>query len=147
MTSRNVYLNDRELFPSLFRGLFADVDRGVSSLNSLVNSWGESGGFPIDVEETGEAYVITANLPGVKKEEVEISMENGRLTLAVAQGQESEQREGRRFLYRERSAKAHSRVLSLPHATAECQASLKDGVLTVNIRKEDEKKTRRISID
>lgn len=144
MNSRS--FNDRDLFPSLLRGIFSDGDR-APSLSSLMNSWGESSGFPIDVEETGDSYIVTANLPGVKKEEVEIAMENGRLTISVAQAEETEQKDGRRFLYRERSTRSHSRVLALPHSTSDCQAALKEGVLTVTVRKEDEKKSRRISID
>lgn len=143
----NRSFSERELFPSLLRGFFSDSDRVVPALSSIVNSLGDGGGFPIDVEETGDSYVVTANLPGVKKEEVEIAMENGRLTLSVSQTEEIEQKDGRRFLYRERTAKSHSRVLALPHATSDCQASLKDGVLTVTVKKEDVKKSRRISID
>lgn len=138
---------EREFFPSLIRGLFSDAERGLPTISTLASAWNESTAFPIDVEETTDSYVVSANLPGVKKEEVEVAMENGRLTLAVTQTKESEQKNGRRYLYRERSTKAHSRVLTLPHASSDCKAALNEGVLTVTVKKEDEKKTKRISID
>lgn len=90
----------------------------------------------IDVSESDEAYVVRADLPGVEEKDVQISLEEGVLTL---QGKlESEQEEERKGLrYAERVRGSFQRRIELPAELDESKvsASYKQGVLTVTLPK------------
>ena len=100
-----------------------------------------------DVKETKDAYVIKADLPGVKQDGVEVSV-NGSL-LTVSGKREDEQRaEGEQYFTYERSYGSFSRSFSLPD-TADPQnvtADLKDGVLVVQVPKRPEAQPKKITI-
>lgn len=100
-----------------------------------------------DVKEAKEAYVIKADLPGVKQDGVEVSI-NGNL-LTVSGKREDEQRtEGEQYFAYERSYGNFSRSFALPD-TADSErvtAELKDGVLVIQIPKRAEAQPRKIAI-
>lgn len=91
----------------------------------------------IDVSESDEAYVVRADLPGVEEKDVQISLEEGVLTI---QGKlESEQEEERKGLrYAERVRGSFQRTIELPGELDETKvtASYKQGVLTVTLPKQ-----------
>jgi HSP20 family protein len=133
--------------PYLFNGILSDVDR-------LLGDRRRSSGaevFPIDIEETDDAYILRAGLPGVRSDDVDLLMDRDVLTISVRRATSKEgveATENGRYLVRERRQVSGSRSVSLPYATAsqEVEASLTDGVLTVTIRKEQAKRSRKIAI-
>lgn len=103
--------------------------------------------FAIDLVEGAESYRAMVNLPGIKKEDINIKLEDNILTFEVQQSQETEEKnEG--YLHRERFFGSASRSIRLPQACDPdgVHAGFKDGVLTVEIAKLPEKQAKSIQI-
>ncbi|MEJ2590859.1 MAG: Hsp20/alpha crystallin family protein [Candidatus Thiodiazotropha sp.] len=101
----------------------------------------------VDIKEEDNQYVIRADIPGVKPEDIEVTMENGVLSIrGERRFEETEEKEN--FKRIERSHGLFYRRFSLPDNTdAEAiQATGKDGVLEVVIPKTAEKQAKRIEV-
>jgi HSP20 family protein len=100
-----------------------------------------------DVKETKDAYVVRADLPGVRDSDVEISVTANVLTLSGRREQENRE-EGEQFFALERSYGSFMRTLTLPDGANldDVKADMKDGVLTLVIPKRPEIQPRKISI-
>lgn len=91
--------------------------------------------FKMDVEETDTGYVVEAHVPGVAREEIDVELNEGRLVIAIDH-KDAEDVEKRNYLVRETCAYHATRGIYLKDAdTAGLTATLKDGVLTVNVPK------------
>jgi HSP20 family protein len=90
----------------------------------------------VDVQETDKEYVIKADLPAVKKEEVKVSVENGVLAIEGERREEKEEK-GRKFHRLERSYGKFVRRISVPTDVDQqhVAADFKDGVLSVHLPK------------
>jgi HSP20 family protein len=101
----------------------------------------------VDVAETNEEYVVTAELPGAKPEDVTVELHEGVLTLRGEKKLERDERK-EHARYVERVFGSFSRSFSLPqNAEGEkVQASFTNGVLTLRIPKREEAKPRTIHI-
>ncbi|CAL1400494.1 unnamed protein product [Linum trigynum] len=103
----------------------------------------------IDWKETPEAHIFNADLPGVKKEEVKVEVEDGRI-LQISGERSKEQEEKNDKWHRvERSSGKFMRRFRLPENAKldQVKASLENGVLTVTVPKQEEKKPEVKSID
>ncbi|MGK7311757.1 MAG: Hsp20/alpha crystallin family protein [Candidatus Longimicrobiales bacterium M2_2A_002] len=113
---------------------------GVSGSNDL---WSP----PVDVEETGDELILTAELPGMKHEDIDIELEDGVLTI---QGEKKEERkdEGTQGLLYERRWGSFTRKFTLPRAVDanNINASYENGILTIHVPKAEEAKGRKIEI-
>lgn len=100
----------------------------------------------VDVAEDKDALVITAELPGFKREEIEISVDGEILTLRGERKFEKE--EGRRYHRVERSYGTFVRAFQLPSNVDADNASAKlvDGVLTLHLPKKDLVRGRKIEV-
>lgn len=100
-----------------------------------------------DVKETGDAYVFTADLPGVKESDLELSLTGNRLTIS-GKREEEKKNEGERWYTYERSYGTFSRSFTLPEGVdpEHAEAHLKEGVLRVSIPKRPELKPRKIEL-
>lgn len=100
-----------------------------------------------DVKETNEAYVFTADLPGVKESDLELSLTGNRLTISGRREEEQEEQDERWYAC-ERSYGAFSRSFTLPEGVdaEHVEAELKDGVLRVIVPKKPEAKPRKIDL-
>jgi HSP20 family protein len=101
----------------------------------------------MDLVESGEHYVLRADLPGMSEEDVSIEFEDGTLTLSGERKVEHEdEKEG--FHRVERSFGAFSRSLTLPQGIdpEAVTASFDRGVLEIRIPKPEQRKPRRIEI-
>jgi HSP20 family protein len=101
----------------------------------------------VDVRETKDAYVITADLPGVKEEDCEVSVTQNTLTVS-GRRQTEETQEGERYYTSERTFGEFHRTFTLPEGAdpESATAEFKDGVLRVSIKKRPEVQPRRISL-
>jgi HSP20 family protein len=123
-------------------------DSFVSPLSWRTISGGESIAPAIDVHETADDVVVTAALPGVKPEDVDITMTGQNLTLkGEFKADESIDRD--QYLYRERRYGAFSRSVQLPVRVKgdAAEATFTDGILTLRIPKAEEVKPRQIRIN
>ena len=93
-------------------------------------------GFKMDVEDAGDAYVVSAELPGVTKDQVDVELNEGRLSINVDK-KESDEKKGKTYLQKETSEWQASRGVYLKDAAREgLSAKLEGGVLTVNVPKQ-----------
>lgn len=111
------------------------------------NGGGESVGLPVDVSMTADELVIEAQLPGVNPDDVEITVENGTLTIRAETRSERKEGEGE-YLVREIRRGTVSRSLTLPNGLEadKASASFDNGSLTLRIPKAEETKPRQIRI-
>jgi HSP20 family protein len=102
----------------------------------------------INVIETDKAYQVQAELPGVKKEDVKVSIENQRVTIEAETKQEEEKKEGENVVYAERSARKFVRSFLLPTEVddAAADAKLEDGVLTLTLPKKQANAAKRLTV-
>jgi HSP20 family protein len=100
-----------------------------------------------DVKEIKDAYVLNADLPGVKDEDLEISLNANMLTISGKRELEH-QAEGEQYYAMERSYGSFARSFSLPDSVdgENVTADLKNGVLTVHVPKRPEAQPKKIAI-
>ncbi|MCL2323296.1 MAG: Hsp20/alpha crystallin family protein [Oscillospiraceae bacterium] len=91
--------------------------------------------FKIDVKETDNDYVIEADLPGVKKEEVSLDLNDGKLTISVVRD-ENIDKSKENYVHKERVYSSMARSIYLQDSKADgIKAKLDNGVLTINVNK------------
>ncbi len=89
----------------------------------------------MDVEETPDAYAVTVTVPGVKREEIDVELNQGRLNITVDK-KDSEEDAKKNYVHRETYSYHATKNVYLKDAdTTGLTAQLKDGVLTVNVPK------------
>ena len=95
----------------------------------------------IDIKETRKNYVVSVEMPGVDKDQVNVSIDGNSLTISGEKQQETK-KDDENYHYVERSYGSFQRMLDLPRDanTDELDASFKKGVLTLKIGKSKEEK-------
>ena len=101
---------------------------------------------PVDLYETADAYVLTAEIPGVEREDLDIQTGEGRITISGLRQERPLACEQFHRLERGHGSFQRSFQLPLPIDHAAVTADLKDGVLTIRIPKVQGPSTRRIPI-
>lgn len=102
----------------------------------------------VDIEEKDDSIVVTTDLPGVSKDDVNIDIRNNRVWISANTHKESkEEKEG--YLMRERTYNRFARAFNLPAEVKEdeAMAKLEDGVLTIILPKEEIEEKHRIMIE
>ena len=104
--------------------------------------------FKMDVEDAGDKYVVSAHVPGVKRDQVDVELNEGRLSITVNK-KDSDEEKAKNYLQKETGEYTCTRGVFLKDAaTAGLTAKLTDGVLTVNVPKQDAKaNVTKVSID
>jgi HSP20 family protein len=106
-------------------------------------------GLAVDIRESADGYEVTASVPGVSPDQVEITVLGDRLRIRGERRDDAEQRDpGGRWILRERRFGAFERSVTLPSAVKADAASadFKDGVLTITLPKADEARPRSIPV-
>jgi HSP20 family protein len=101
----------------------------------------------VNIEETDEAYEVTAELPGIRKDEVQITVEQNLLSIG-GERKWDEKQENRNFHRIERGYGRFLRTFALPQQVAadQVKATFEDGVLHVSVPKSETAKPRRVQI-
>ena len=101
----------------------------------------------VDISEDDQEYLIKAELPDVKKEDVKVTAQEGTLTIMGERKFEKEEK-GRRYHRVERAYGTFGRSFSLPDdaSPAKVSAEFKDGVLTVHLVKDKKAKPQQIEV-
>jgi HSP20 family protein len=101
----------------------------------------------VDIAETEKAFVIKAEIPEVKKEDVKVIVDNGVLTIRGERKQEREEK-GKKYHRVERYYGSFTRSFTLPDNVDETKikATFKDGMLNLQIEKTEEAKPKTIEV-
>lgn len=101
----------------------------------------------VDIEETKDNFIIYAELPGLSREDVKLSIADDTLTIS-GEIKEPEQKQDRKFHRLERSYGKFQRSFYLPMQinSDKVKAGFKDGILTVTLPKKEEVKPKEVSI-
>ncbi len=123
----------------------------VRPRSQLGGGTGTAAGLALDVRESGDNFVVTASVPGVGPDDVNITVLGDTLRISGERREERESQpgeEGGRWLIRERRFGAFERTVSLPTTVKAdaATAEFKDGVLTITLPKAEGAKPRRIGV-
>jgi HSP20 family protein len=130
---------------NMFQDFFSPFTRGGGA------RWAGEEGLStprIDVNETEKTYEVQAELPGVKKEDVKVSIDHDRVTIEAECREANERREGENVVYSERSARKFLRSFMLPTEVDDtaAQAKLDNGILSLTLPKKQGSAARRLTI-
>jgi len=102
----------------------------------------------LEVAEKNGTYLVTAELPGVKKDEIQVTIDGAQVTLAAEVKREREASQDERVLHTERVFGKVSRSFTLPQAVdeAKAEAKFRDGVLELTLPKKTAAPRKQISI-
>jgi HSP20 family protein len=135
-----------ELVDDLFKGFLV---RPLAYQGS--GPWGNESALPrakVDVVERNGAYVVAAELPGVKKEDIQVTIDGAQVTLAAEVKREREVEKDERMLHTERTFGKLTRSFTLPQEVdeAKAEAKFRDGVLELTLPKKAAAQRKQISI-
>jgi HSP20 family protein len=132
---------------------FESVQRDFESmLGRMINGRGEGNvrlaPYGVDVCEDADRLYVEAELPGFKKDEVDITLENQTLTISGERRETPENEKKGDWLLNERRYTRFLRSFTLPPTISEqsVNAKLENGVLTITLNKREESKPRKIAV-
>jgi HSP20 family protein len=144
------------LIPSIFgENLFNDdwMDFGFPEVDKALYGKHASHEMKTDVKETDSGYEVDIDLPGFKKDEINVQLDNGYLSISAAKGLDKEEKnkEGK-YIRKERYAGAMSRSFYVGDAITQedIKAKYESGILRLSIPKKEAKQveaTKRIAIE
>jgi len=131
-----------------FNDLVDDLFKGFLLRPMYAEPRGEPARMKVDVIEKDGAYVVTAELPGVSKEDVQVTIDGAQVTLAAEVKREKEVAANERVLHSERVYGKATRSFALPQEVDEstAEAKLRDGVLELTLPKKSAAARRQIAI-
>ncbi len=116
---------------SIFNSFFSDSPLGFTGLQSI----------KADVRETDKDYIVEAEIPGAKKEDIKLDLRDDRLTISVETSEERSE-EKNNYIRRERRYGSSSRSFYVQNVRSEdVTAKYENGVLSIVLPKSEEKKT------
>ena len=126
---------------------FRDFFRSPFSARSLLGDVSQRSWAPaMDIRESKDSYAVTVELPGADKDDVSVECHDNVVTVRGEKRDEREEKDEHRH-YLERRYGSFSRSLRLPADAAQnIRATFADGVLTVEVPKQEEKKPQTIAI-
>ena len=130
---------------------FADLEDVRGRIDRMFGEMANVGerqwNLALDVVDRDDRYVVRADLPGLKPQEVKIDVEDDVLTIS-AEHEESEEEKKDDYVRRERRYGAFSRSMNLPKGVTadQIEATTKDGVVEVSIPKPKEEERKAVSI-
>ncbi len=128
-----------DAFDDLFRGFFMRPVRIEGTPEATMK---------MDVKEDDKVYTVHAEIPGVKKEDIQVSINGNQIAISAEVRQEKEIREGEKVLRRERYFGKVSRAFTLGQDVDEetAEAKYADGVLVLTLPKKAVVKSKRLAV-
>ena len=129
----------RDELDRLFESPFA----GLTNASQLLSGWTPA----LDVYEDKENFIVKAELPGMKNEDIDVSLHDGSLSISGERKSETKHKDAE--VYRaERFFGRFQRTVTLPAPVAadKVKAQYKDGILTVTLPKSEEAKPKQIDV-
>jgi HSP20 family protein len=136
-------------FGRMVESMFEDFFAPAAQAAALSRWPEESISSPrLNVIENEKSFQVQAEMPGVKKEDIKVAIENQRVTIEGESKHEEEKREGENVVYAERSARKFMRSFMLPTEVddATADAKLEDGVLTLTLPKKQTSAAKRLTV-
>ena len=126
----------------LFDDLDRDFFRGFARPERMLYGKNAPHMMKTDVKETDDGYELAVDLPGLKKEEIHLELQNGCLTISTQKSLESKEEKHGRLLRQERYSGTMQRTFYVGKNLTEedVQAKYEDGVLTVKLPKKEAEK-------
>lgn len=130
-----------------FEDLFNEMTRGFF-VKPLTMQGGQELTLKIDVKEDDKAYTVHADIPGVKKEDIQVDLDGNVVSVRVEAKRDKEEKKDEKVIYSERSYGLVSRSFTLPHEVDSqgARAEYKDGVLNLTLPKKADSGGKRISV-
>lgn len=128
-------------FNDFFRGFFVrPIEMGKGF---------EAPDMKVDIKEEDKAYVIHAEMPGIKKEDIHVTVDGSVVSISAERKEEKEEKEGGRVLRSERYFGKVSRSFNLGQDIddAAAKAKFENGVLELTLPKKAVAQTKRLTID
>ncbi len=124
-------------FDDLFRGFFAPVRAEKTPVT-----------IKLDVAEKDGAYVVHADIPGVSKDDIQVSIEGNQVTIGAEVKRETEQKNGERVIHSERYYGSAYRSFTLPAELDEAASAAKyeNGVLELTLAKKPALAGRKLTV-
>lgn len=93
--------------------------------------------FKVDIQEKDKEYIVEAELPGVKKDDVSLDYDEGKLSISVKKSEESEEKK-KNYIHRERRYSSAARSVYLENANPDgISAKLENGILCITVPKQE----------
>ena len=121
--------------------------RGFAPRRYATTPEAEAWGIPLDVVRDGDNIVVRGSLPGVKPEDIKVTIEDDVLTVSGSSETEEERTDGT-YLLRERRTGAFHRALRLPDSvdSDKAETTYNAGVLTITLPKVEERKAKQLTV-
>ena len=132
---------------SPFESLFDEFGKGFW-LKPVAVPGGEELKIKVDVKEDEKAYTVHAEIPGVKKEDIQVNVDGNQVSIRAEVKSEKEEKKGEKLLHSERYYGVVSRSFSLPLEVDEkgTEAKYRDGVLDLTLPKRSGSSSRRVAV-
>jgi HSP20 family protein len=103
----------------------------------------------MDLKEKDDAYVVHADIPGVKKEDIHVSIDGNQVSISAETRMEKEEKEGEKVLRSERYVGKVARSFTLAHDVDEArsQAKYADGVLELTLPKKAASQAKKLAVE
>jgi HSP20 family protein len=101
----------------------------------------------VDLQDCGKEFILKAEMPGFKKEDVEVNVYDDAVEISGTVGWKYDKK-GERYVCKERACEEFYRVIPLPEEikVEDANAELKDGVLEINLPKKTPKQSKKVSV-
>jgi len=140
-------LTRRDPWGSLFDEFFTDFfSRGAPALRSA--ELPAAVRARMDVIDKNDSFEVLVDLPGVKKEDIQVTIEGSRVAITAESKSEKEEKEGDRVLHSERYAASYARTFELPAEVTEegAEAAFDNGVLKLTLPKRATVSSKRLAV-
>ena len=132
------------LMPSIFgENLFNDdwMNFGFPEVDKALYGKHASHEMKTDVKETDSGYEVDIDLPGFKKDEINVQLDNGYLSISAAKGLDKEEKKEGKYIRKERYAGSMSRSFYVGDGVSQedIKAKFENGVLTLEVPKKEAK--------
>ena len=103
--------------------------------------------FPVDLSETENEIIVRADLPGFKKDEIDVEAYEDKILISAKRKREKVEK-GENFYRRERSAGELRRMITLPEEVniEKAKVDFSDGVLEIKLPKKEKKKEKKVKL-
>jgi len=136
---RSIFDDD---FGGMFEGFLRPVTSGFEAFDKDLRP-------ATDIVERDNDYLVKTDLPGVKKEDIQVTVDNGILTISAETKEEKEEKKGENVIRKERCYGKYIRSMSLNHQVNEdkVSANYHDGVLELVLPKLEAVKPKKVAIN